>query len=181
MNTDKPRKFKIVEIWGWEEDRQLEAGDACHMSDGDILRKRLDEYEEKIENGQWPGIPFVCMAKSEDEALKAYNKEHCDHAYYRATEATFEDRHDFKPMKLRQLMGLADDNTLFRIDREDKRAELNVFNSDFSDNYEEVCELVDPLLDREVASFSVGMSPDPTNEDGDDNQMPTVWVRLQPE
>ena len=174
-------KFKIIEIYGWEEDVHMEQGDACHMDEGDVMRHKLDEYEKKIENNEWPGLPFVCEAESEEEAIEKYNAEHCEYDYYKATEAEFEDRHDFYPVKLRQLLGHADDNTLFRIDKGDKGPELNVFNADFSDNYEGVCQLVDPLLDREVSEFSVGVSPDPTNEPGEDRTMPTVWVRLKTE
>lgn len=174
-------KLKITQIYGWEEDVHTEQGDASRMEQGDIMRLKLKEYETKIECGEWPGLPFVCEAESEDEAIEKYNAVHCDGDYYKATEAEFEDRHDFDPVKLRQLLGLADDNTLFRIDKGDKQPDLCVFNSDFSDNYETVCEQVDPLLDREVVSFCIGVSEDPTNERGEKRTMPTIWVRLEPE
>ena len=172
-------RFKIVEINDWTEDVHMEAGDACHMSEGDLMRHKLNEYEEKVENNKWPGLPFVCEAESEEEAVEKYNAAHCEYDYYKATEAEFEDRHDFYRIKLRQLLGHADDNTLFRIDKGDKQPDLCVFNSDFLDNYETVCEQVDPLLDRGVVSFCVGVSEDPTNEPGEKRTMPTIWVRLE--
>lgn len=174
-------KFKITHIYGWEEDVHAEMGDCGHMSDGDIMRLKLEEYEKKVEQCEWPGLPFVCEAESEDEAIDKYNEANCELDYYKATEAEFEDRHDFDSVKLRQLLGLAEDNTLFRIDKGNKQTDLCVFNSDFSDNYETVCEQVDPLLDREVISFCVGVSEDPTNEPGEKRTMPTMWVRIEPE
>lgn len=177
----KLKKFKITSIYGWEEDRHMEDGDACHCSEGDVMRKRLHEYEQKIENYDWPGLPFECTAEDERDAIGKYNKAHCEYDYFLATEAEFEDRHDFDEVKLRQVMGLADDNTMFRIDKGDKGEDLCVFNADFSDDCDGVCELVDPLLDRRVAEFSVGVSEDPANGNGGKRTVPTVWIRLHPE
>lgn len=173
-------KFKIIEIIDWTEDTHMELGDSCHMSEGDVLRHKLNEYEKKVENNEWPGLPFVCDAESEEEAVDKYNEVHCEYDYYKATEAGFEDRHDFYPIKLRQLLGMADEDTLFRIDKGDKGPDINVFNSDFSDDDEGVCQLVDPLLDREVSEFSVGISAYPTNESAEERTMPTIWVRIEP-
>ena len=84
-------KFTILEITDWEEDEQMEAGDLCHMSEGDVMRIRLDEYEKKIEGGEWPGLPFTCLAEDADEAIQKYNDKFCDYDYYKAVDADFAD------------------------------------------------------------------------------------------
>lgn len=38
-------KMTIIEITDWYEDTNMEAGDACHMSEGDAMRLKLEEYE----------------------------------------------------------------------------------------------------------------------------------------
>ena len=81
--------FKIVEINDWEEDVTEEMADSGHISDGDIMRLKLEEYEKKVEKGEWPGLPFVCEAESEEEAVDKYNATHCEYDYYKATEAEF--------------------------------------------------------------------------------------------
>ena len=50
-----------------------------------------DEYERKVEENEWPGLPFTCEAESEDEAIEKYNNKHCDYDYYKAVEAEFEE------------------------------------------------------------------------------------------
>lgn len=171
-------RYKILEITEWCEDHHMEAGDACHMSEGDVMRHKLDEYEKKIENNEWPGLPFVCEAESKEEAIEKYNAKYCDYDYYKAVDAEFEDRHDFEPILLRQLLGHADDDTLFCIDKGDKGENICVMNADFTDDDDKACKLLDPLLDREVHSFDVGQTP----SNGDpDSVVPTIWVRLKPE
>ena len=168
------RKFKIIAINDWYEDRHMEDGDACHMSEGDLMRARLSEYEEKIEGGKWPGLPFECMAEDEDEAVQKYNDAHCDYDYFKATEAEFEDLHDFSPVTLKQVMETCDDDTLFRIvdETEDEKV---VLNSDYKDDVKSILEILYPLLDREVSEMRVGMSEDPLSPK---DTMPTVWVSL---
>jgi hypothetical protein len=83
-------KYKILEITDWEKDVTEEMADSGHISDGDIMRLELEEYEKKIENGEWPGLPFVCEAKSESDAIDKYNEKFCDGDYYRATDADFD-------------------------------------------------------------------------------------------
>lgn len=81
----------ITEITGWLEDTAAEMGDASHMSDGDVMRLKLKEYERKVEGNEWPGLPFTCEAESEDEAIEKYNEEHCGSDYYKAVDAEFEE------------------------------------------------------------------------------------------
>lgn len=88
-------KFTILEITDWYEDVQMEAGDACHMSEGDVMRARLNEYEQKVEEGNWPGLPFTCMAEDAGSAIQKYNDKFCDYDYYKAVDADFaEDEED---------------------------------------------------------------------------------------
>lgn len=83
-------KYKILEITDWEEDVTEEMADSGHISDGDIMRLKLEEYEEKIENGEWPGLPFECESESEEEAIDMYNEEFCAGDYYKAIGADFD-------------------------------------------------------------------------------------------
>lgn len=84
-------EMTITEITGWYEDRHMEAGDTSHMSGGDVMRHRLSEYEEKVEGGKWPGLPFTCEAQSEDDAISKYNDKFCEYDYYKAESAEFEE------------------------------------------------------------------------------------------
>lgn len=84
-------KMTIIEITDWWEDTAAEDGDASHMGDGDVMRLKLEEYESKVENGKWPGLPFTCEAKSEDEAIRKYNDKFCEYDYYKAVSAEFEE------------------------------------------------------------------------------------------
>ena len=84
-------KMTIIEITDWQEDTAAEAGDASRMGDGDVMRLQLEEYERKIEGGEWPGLPFTCEAGSKDEAIEKYNDKFCDYDYYKAVDAEFEE------------------------------------------------------------------------------------------
>lgn len=86
--------FKIIEIDDYEEDRHEQAGDMCHMPEIDVLRIKVAEYEEKVEKGNWPGLPFECDAEDEEDAIQKYNSEHCRGDYYKAVSAIFEDNVD---------------------------------------------------------------------------------------
>ena len=85
-------KMTITEITGWWEDTAAEMGDASHVGDGDVMRLKLEEYERKVERGEWPGLPFTCEAEDEDEAIEKYNAEHCESDYYKAEAAEFVER-----------------------------------------------------------------------------------------
>ena len=87
-------KFTILDITDWWEDAQMEAGDSCHMGEGDVMRLKLKEYEDKIEGGKWPGLPFTCLAENADEAIQKYNDKFCDYDYYKAVDADFSDEEE---------------------------------------------------------------------------------------
>lgn len=87
-------KYTITAITDWWEDTAAEMGDASHVGDGDVMRLKLDEYERKVEENEWPGLPFTCEAESEDEAIEKYNNKHCDYDYYKAVEAEFEEEEE---------------------------------------------------------------------------------------
>lgn len=85
------KKFTITEISEWELDTRTEQGYYGHVSYGDMMRQKLSEYEQKVELGEWPGLPFSCMAYSKEEAIGKYNDTHCDGDYYKAVDAEFEE------------------------------------------------------------------------------------------
>jgi len=83
-------KMKIIEIDDWDLDEQEMAGDSSRMSDHEIDELKVDEYNRKIEGGEWPGLPFECDAEDEDEAIELYNARCCRGDYYKAASAVFE-------------------------------------------------------------------------------------------
>ena len=90
------RHYRIKKITGWREDSCMMAGDASH--EGDRAIQQLLEYErvEKIDNGNAKGLPFVCEAENEEEAIEKYNAEFCDGEYLLADEADIEEVHKFR-------------------------------------------------------------------------------------
>ena len=85
------KRWTILSITDWYEDLYLEAGDSSHMSKGDVMRVKLDEYEKKIEHNNWPGLPFTCTAEDADDAIQKYNDKFCEYDYYKAVNADFDD------------------------------------------------------------------------------------------
>lgn len=85
------KKWTIISITDWYEDIHMEAGDSSHMSDGDVMRAKLNEYETKIEHDDWPGLPFTCTAENADDAIQKYNDKFCEYDYYKAVDADFDD------------------------------------------------------------------------------------------
>ena len=83
-------KYKLLEISDWEKDEREMLADTGHISNGDIKRRELSEYETKIEGGDWPGLPFECEASCKDDAIEQYNFKFCRYDYYKATDADFE-------------------------------------------------------------------------------------------
>lgn len=83
-------KIKILEITDWEKDDWMMAGDSCHMPESEVLSAYAKEYEEKVENGNWPNLPFTCEAENEDEALEKYNEKCGRFSYIRAIDADME-------------------------------------------------------------------------------------------
>lgn len=84
------QKVTIIAITNWERDEYEIVASSGHMSDGDIMRLELEEYETKVENENWPGIPFRCEAVNAEDAIDQYNQANCRFDYYKATEAEFE-------------------------------------------------------------------------------------------
>ena len=83
-------RFRIYGITDWEKDEHMMEGDMSHMPEHDVLRLYADEYEKKVENDDWPNIPFECEAKDEDEALEKYQSEVCEYDYIIPTGADIE-------------------------------------------------------------------------------------------
>lgn len=87
-------KYRINAITEWELDEYEMHADSGSLPDGRIARLQADEYEDKIEGGNWPGLPFECDADDEEEAVELYNDECCRGDYYKATEADIEELED---------------------------------------------------------------------------------------
>lgn len=75
-------KVRITAITEWFEDRGLVDGDASHMGRSAVTQALAREYEQKVDKGIWPDIPFVCEvegdleSEGEGEALEQYNAKH---------------------------------------------------------------------------------------------------------
>lgn len=87
--------FRINEITDWEEDTQMMDGDASHEGWRAVQRLLEEEREKKIDNSEWNGLPFVCEAETEEEAIDKYNDEVCDGEYIKALAADCEEVHKF--------------------------------------------------------------------------------------
>ena len=61
-------------------------GDASREGWRDVQKLLEDEKVKKIDNGKAEGLPFVCEAENEEEALEKYNAEYCALDYLKATE-----------------------------------------------------------------------------------------------
>ena len=83
------QKFTIVEIIDWEEDSYAMAGDACHMPNSDVEEFLAEQYRERVENGNWPNLPFTCEAADEDDAIERYNESLGEFNYICAVDAEF--------------------------------------------------------------------------------------------
>ena len=78
--------YRIDNITGWEEDESLMHGDASREGWRAVQRLLEEERVKKIDNNEAEGLPFVCKAKSEEEALEKYNAKYCALDYLKATE-----------------------------------------------------------------------------------------------
>lgn len=78
--------YRIDNITEWEEDESLMHGDASHEGWRAVQRLLEDEKVKKIDKEEAKGLPFVCEAESEEEALEKYNAKYCDLDYLKATE-----------------------------------------------------------------------------------------------
>lgn len=84
-------KFIITEVLDWELDEHEMAGDSSRMPDHEIDELKVDEYNRKIEEGNWPDLPYECDAEDEEDAIEQYNSDCCRGDYYKATEVAFAD------------------------------------------------------------------------------------------
>lgn len=85
--------FRINEITDWEEDTQMMDGDASHEGRREVQKLLEEERVKKIDNGEWKGMPFICEAENEIEALDQYNEKFCENDYIKAVEADCEEVH----------------------------------------------------------------------------------------
>ena len=83
-------RFKINEIIDWEKDYWMMAGDSSHMPESEVMKGYAEEYEKKVEGGEWPNLPFECEAEDEDEALEKYAESLDGMGYIRPIEADIE-------------------------------------------------------------------------------------------
>ena len=65
--------YRIDNITEWEEDEPLMHGDASREGWRAVQKLLEDEKVKKIDNGKAEGLPFVCEAENEKEALEKYN------------------------------------------------------------------------------------------------------------
>ena len=78
--------YRINAITEWTEDERMMHGDASHEGWRAVQRLLEEERVKKIDNNEAEGLPFVCKAKSEEEALEKYNAKHCRLDYLKAIE-----------------------------------------------------------------------------------------------
>ena len=87
-------KYTIVDITEWEKDEYMMDGDSSHMPWSEVMSRYADEYRLKVEEGEWPSLPFTCEAKSKEDAIEKYNDEVLEFEYIRAVDADFEEDED---------------------------------------------------------------------------------------
>lgn len=81
-------KFKITEITEWEIDRIAIEGDCSHNGENyNMALGHAEEMRDELEESGGVGLPFVCEAEDEDEALAKYNEEHYCGEYVQAAKA----------------------------------------------------------------------------------------------
>ena len=88
--------FRINEITDWEEDSSMMAGDASHEGDRAVQRLLEAERVKKIDNNEWEGLPFICEAENEIEALEKYTTKFYEFEYIKPVEADCEEVHKFE-------------------------------------------------------------------------------------
>lgn len=88
--------FRINEITDWEEDSSMIAGDASHEGDRAVQRLLEAERVKKIDNNEWRGLPFICEADNEIEALEKYTAKFYEFEYIKPVEADCEEVHKFE-------------------------------------------------------------------------------------
>lgn len=84
-------------------------------------------------------------------------------------------------MKVRELLDVAADDEWSVIAEPDGR-HYCVFVADYVGGHEETMKILNPLLDRELMSFSAEIINDPEPEDPEiAEKVPAVWIDLQKE
>lgn len=84
-------KIKITEITDWVKDERLMEGDASHEG-WKAVHDLVREEEEEKQYGEWTkGLPFVCEAEDEEDALQMYNDEICEYDYLKAEGCEWEE------------------------------------------------------------------------------------------
>ena len=84
-------KIKITEITDWEEDSNMMSGDASHEGWRAVESLLEEERVKKIDNGEADGLPFICEAEDEEEALEKYNNANCEYDYLKASGCDWEE------------------------------------------------------------------------------------------
>lgn len=87
-------KITITDITDHWKDEQMMDGDASHEGWGAVNTLYAEEYERKVENNEWEGLPFTCEADTIDEAIDQYNETVCGCDYIKAAEADYETEND---------------------------------------------------------------------------------------
>ena len=86
----KKKTFTITSIIDWMRDDAHIAGDKSHVNPRDVDELINEEIERKIDNDEWPGLPFTCEAANEDEAIDIYNGTCCAFDYIIAITGEYE-------------------------------------------------------------------------------------------
>lgn len=85
-------KIKIIDIIEWSEDTALVMGDASHNGYDNVNSLLEEEIAKKVKSCELAkGLPFVCEANDEDEALEKYNAAYCEYDYMKASRCDWEE------------------------------------------------------------------------------------------
>lgn len=90
------KTIRILEITDWVEDSILIDGDSSH--EGYRAVQQLVEAErcEKLDKHFAKGLPFVCRAEDEEDAIAQYNMKICELDYLKAEHCDFEEVKEVK-------------------------------------------------------------------------------------
>lgn len=90
------KHYKITDITEWDVDRAMIEGDSSHTGENyNILLGEAEEKVEKLKEQGGAGLPFVCEAEDEDEALDKYNEAHYRDEYVKAAVADITELHKY--------------------------------------------------------------------------------------
>ena len=82
--------IKITGITKWDEDYCMIVGDASREGVRNVQTVLESERVDKLDHGVASGLPFVCEAADEGEALDLYNDTYCYYDYLKASECEWE-------------------------------------------------------------------------------------------